>query len=46
MSDSPTLYTRLGGYDAISAVADNLIPRLMEDELLVTSPQSLYHVLC
>ena len=34
MTDSPTLYSRLGGYDAISAVADNLIPRLMEDELL------------
>lgn len=34
MSDAPTLYSRLGGYDAISAVADHLIPRLMEDELL------------
>lgn len=29
-----TLYTRLGGYDAISAVADNLLPRLMADDLL------------
>jgi hypothetical protein len=24
-----TLYARLGGYDAISAVADDLLPRLM-----------------
>ena len=32
MSDS--LYTRLGGYDAISAVSDNLLPRLMGDEQL------------
>ena len=23
-----TLYARLGGYDAISAVAENLLPRL------------------
>jgi len=29
-----TLYARLGGYDAISAVADNLLPRLMGDEQL------------
>ena len=29
-----SLYTRLGGYDAIAAVADNLLPRLMADELL------------
>ena len=33
MSDD-TLYQRLGGYDAISAVADNLLPRLMADEAL------------
>ena len=26
-----SLYTRLGGYDAIAAVADNLIGRLMSD---------------
>jgi hemoglobin len=32
MSDS--LYTRLGGYDALSAVADDLMPRLMGDEKL------------
>ena len=29
-----TLYSRLGGYDAISAVADNLLPRLMNDDQL------------
>lgn len=29
-----TLYTRLGGYDAIAAVADNLLPRLFGDALL------------
>ena len=26
-----TLYARLGGYDAIAAVADDLLPRLMSD---------------
>jgi hemoglobin len=34
MSDEKTLYARLGGYDAIAAVADKLLPRLMSDELL------------
>lgn len=29
-----TLYERLGGYDAIAAVASNLLPRLMSDEQL------------
>ncbi len=29
-----TLYTRLGGYDAIAAVVANLLPRLMADSLL------------
>ena len=29
-----TLYERLGGYDAISAVADNLLPRLQADPQL------------
>jgi hemoglobin len=29
-----TLYSRLGGYDAICAVADNLLPRLMNDDQL------------
>ena len=32
--DTKTLYERLGGYDAISAVANNLLPRLMSDEAL------------
>lgn len=30
----PTLYERLGGYDAISAVANNLLPRLQADSQL------------
>jgi hemoglobin len=34
MPDEPTLYARLGGYDAIAAVADNLLPRLMTDPQL------------
>ncbi len=34
MSDSDTLYARLGGYDAISAVVHNLLDRLMADETL------------
>lgn len=29
-----TLYTRLGGYDAISAVVNNLLPRLIGDQQL------------
>lgn len=29
-----TLYTRLGGYDAIAAVVSNLLPRLMSDAQL------------
>jgi hemoglobin len=29
-----SLYARLGGYDAIWAVADNLLPRLMNDDKL------------
>ncbi len=29
-----TLYGRLGGYDAIAAVADNLLPRLISDDQL------------
>jgi hemoglobin len=31
---SGTLYARLGGYDAIAAVADDLLPRLQSDERL------------
>ena len=29
-----SLYTRLGGYDAVAAVADDLLPRLQADEQL------------
>lgn len=31
MSDERSLYDRLGGYDAIAAVAGNLLPRLQAD---------------
>ena len=45
MQDKPaSLYTRLGGYDAIAAVVDDLLPRLRSDELLSrfwTSPRSV-----
>jgi hemoglobin len=34
MSNSKTLYERLGGYDAIAAVADDLLPRLRADPQL------------
>jgi len=44
MQDKPaSLYTRLGGYDAIAAMVDDLLPRLRSDELLSrfwTSPRS------
>jgi len=33
-SKEATLYARLGGYDAIAAVADDLLPRLMADSQL------------
>src|SRR5215469_1573773 len=39
-----SLYTRLGGYDAIAAVIDDLLPRLRSDDLLSrfwTSPRSV-----
>ena len=32
--NQPTLYERLGGYDAITAVANNLLPRLQADAQL------------
>jgi hemoglobin len=41
---SASLYTRLGGYDAIAAVVDDLLPRLRSDELLSrfwVSPRSV-----
>jgi hemoglobin len=34
MSSAKTLYERLGGHDAITAVVNNLLPRLMGDKLL------------
>jgi hemoglobin len=35
MPDKPaSLYSRLGGYDAIAAVVDDLLPRLRADEIL------------
>ena len=34
MSESKSLYTRLGGYDAIAAVSENLVDRLMADQRL------------
>ena len=34
MSNGDSLYTRLGGYDAVAAVANDLLPRLMSDEQL------------
>ena len=34
MSEAKTLYARLGGYDAIAAVANNLVTRLQADERL------------
>src|SRR5215467_13089047 len=34
MSEEKSLYTRLGGYDAITAVVENLLPRLMSDPKL------------
>ena len=32
--ENQTLYTRLGGYDNLAAVANDLLPRLMADPLL------------
>ena len=34
MAQGDTLYTRLGGYDAMSAVANDLLPRLISDSQL------------
>jgi hemoglobin len=34
MGETKTLYARLGGYDAIAAVAENLVSRLRADERL------------
>jgi truncated hemoglobin YjbI len=43
-SNPASLYTRLGGYDAIAAMIDDLLPRLRSDELLIrfwVSPRSV-----
>jgi hemoglobin len=40
----PSLYTRLGGYDAIAAVVDSLLERMRDDSQLArfwTSPRSV-----
>jgi hemoglobin len=34
METEKSLYQRLGGYDAVAAVANDLLPRLMDDQLL------------
>ena len=34
MAENATLYSRLGGYDSIVAVVDDLLPRLMADSRL------------
>ena len=34
MSEELSLYSRLGGYDAVAAVSENLVGRLMADRLL------------
>src|SRR5262245_9690998 len=43
-----TLYKRLGGYDAIAAVVDNFVPRLVKDPVLakyfVHSQDTLTHI--
>jgi hemoglobin len=43
VASKDSLYSRLGGYDAIAAVLDDLLPRLRDDPLLRrfwTSPRS------
>ena len=47
-SATGSLYTRLGGYDAIAAVVDDLLARLRSDALLGrywTSPRSVVRVI-
>ena len=43
-----SLYKRLGGYDAIAAVVDNFVPRLVKDPMLakyfVHSQSTLMHI--
>jgi hemoglobin len=43
MAEQKSLYSRLGGYDAIAAVVDDLLPRLQSDPRLArfwSSPRS------
>lgn len=48
MAKSDSLYKRLGGYDAIAAVTDNFVPRLVKDPALakyfVHSEDTLKHI--
>jgi len=43
-----SLYKRIGGYDAIAAVVDNFVPRLVKDPMLakyfVHSQDTLMHI--
>ena len=41
-----TLYKRLGGYDAIAAVCDDLLPRLMGDAQLARFWQNRRRTAC
>ena len=34
LDPTPSLYERLGGYDAIAAIVDDLLPRLLDDPRL------------
>lgn len=34
LDPTPSLYERLGGYDAIAAIVDDLLPRLLDDPQL------------
>ena len=47
-SKPDSLYKRLGGYDAIAAVVDNFVPRLVKDPMLgkyfVHSQDTLMHI--
>jgi hemoglobin len=47
-AQAPSLYKRLGGYDAIAAVTDAFVPRLVKDPMLskyfVHSEDTLKHI--
>jgi len=34
LDPTPTLYERLGGYDGVAAIVDDLLPRLLGDPQL------------